>query len=333
MKLAIVGEAWGEHEAESGLPFSGPSGRVLNGVLRHAGILREDCLVTNVFNQRPPGNNIDAFCGPRSGAIEGWNFLRSGKYVRAEFEPELDRLFEELESFAPNCILALGNTPLWAICKKTGLKKYRGTPMMSHCARWKVVPSWHPSAVMRQWNLRPILIADTLKAKTEAAFPELHRPRREVWIEPTLADIERFYELHLHNCTEVSVDIETAHGTITEIGFAPSRHLALVIPFYSRSASDGNYWRTHNEELAAWQWVKLILQEKRCFGQNFMYDMDYLWRTVGITCPRQSDDTMLLHHALQPELEKGLGFLGSIYTSEPSWKFMRTDNETLKKED
>ena len=333
MRLAIIGEAWGEAEAEFQRPFCGPSGRVLNGVLRHAGIIREDCLVTNVFNLRPPGNNIDALCGPKHMGVEGWNYIRTGQYVRAEFQPELDRLFTELEEFNPHCILALGNTPLWALCKKTGIKKYRGTPLLSYCERWKVVPSWHPSAVMRQWNLRPILIADTLKAKDEATFPELRRPRREVWIEPTLADIEFFYEEHIVPAEALSVDIETAHGTITEIGFAPSHDLALVIPFYSRAEPSGNYWPSHSDEVATWRWVKRILQEKPCFGQNVLYDVDYLWRTVGITVPKLCDDTMLLHHALQPEMEKGLGFLGSVYTREPSWKFMRQDNETLKKED
>jgi hypothetical protein len=39
---------------------------------------------------------------------------------------------------------------------------------------------------------------------------------------------------------------------------------------------------------------------------------------------------MLLHHALQPESEKGLGFLGSVYTNEASWKLMRTS--TIKRD-
>ena len=36
---------------------------------------------------------------------------------------------------------------------------------------------------------------------------------------------------------------------------------------------------------------------------------------------------MLLHHALQPESEKGLAFLGSVYTNEASWKMMRQAGE------
>jgi hypothetical protein len=42
---------------------------------------------------------------------------------------------------------------------------------------------------------------------------------------------------------------------------------------------------------------------------------------------------MLLAHAMQPEMEKSLGFLGSIYTDEPAWKFMGRRGETLKAED
>jgi hypothetical protein len=60
--------------------------------------------------------------------------------------------------------------------------------------------------------------------------------------------------------------------------------------------------------------------------------MHHLWRTMGIPVPFASDDTMLLHHALQPELDKGLAFLGSIYTNEAAWKFQRK-NATAKRED
>jgi hypothetical protein len=44
------------------------------------------------------------------------------------------------------------------------------------------------------------------------------------------------------------------------------------------------------------------------------------------------DDTMLMHHALQPESNKGLGFLGSVYTDRSSWKTMRTKVLTISKE-
>ena len=42
---------------------------------------------------------------------------------------------------------------------------------------------------------------------------------------------------------------------------------------------------------------------------------------------------MLLHHSLFPELQKGLGFLGSIYTNEASWKLMRGQDDSNKKDE
>ena len=50
---------------------------------------------------------------------------------------------------------------------------------------------------------------------------------------------------------------------------------------------------------------------------------------MGLRTYGASEDTMLLHHALQPESLKSLGFLGSVYTDEGSWKGMRK-TETIK---
>ena len=56
--------------------------------------------------------------------------------------------------------------------------------------------------------------------------------------------------------------------------------------------------------------------------QNGMYDLQYLMR-MGLRVRACDEDTMLMHHAICPEMNKGLGFLGSIYTNEPAWKLMR----------
>ena len=65
--------------------------------------------------------------------------------------------------------------------------------------------------------------------------------------------------------------------------------------------------------------------------QNAQYDLTYLWQTWGVWVKNVAEDTMLLHHALQPELEKGLGFLGSAYTDVPAWKNMRKISEVARK--
>jgi hypothetical protein len=174
------------------------------------------------------------------------------------------------------------------------------------------------------------VISDLVKARRESLFPELRRPERFIHIEPSIQDIADFYEEYIRPVSTLSTDIETKQGTITEIGFAPSWDRAIVIPFYSRSAPDGNYWPTRALEIEAWRWVRRICAEHTHFGQNFSYDIQYLWTRNHIPVPEVSDDTMILHHAMYPEMEKSLGFLGSIYTDEPSWKFMRQDAEELR---
>jgi uracil-DNA glycosylase len=330
--IVFVGEAFGEHEERKGEPFVGPSGSVLRGLLAQAGIPRESVAFTNVFNFRPQGNQIDSLCtSDRKKGVPNYSYLSRGKYIRAEYAKHIAYLYAFLEKEKPNVVVALGNTPLWALTKKTGIAKWRGSPLLDHTEEWKILPTWHPAAILRQWELRPIAFMDLLKAKRESATPLLSRPKRFIHLEPTLADLDTFYTQYIEPAPFVVSDIETKGDSITEVGFAPSASRAIVVPFWHRVRH--NYWQTQEEERAAWEWVRKVFANKRTVGQNFSYDMQYLYRKMGITTPRFFGDTMLLHHSLQPEMKKSLAFLGSIYTDEPSWKFMRTDHSTMKRED
>lgn len=353
-KYVIVGEAWGREEAEALAPFVGASGKLLYAMLAQAGIPKSECFFTNVFNFQPkgtyPDNDLRNVCGPKAESIPGTPMLQRSKYVHKRFAPEVERLFREIENEAPDLIIALGATAAWALLGTSGIRKIRGAPALSERFNVKVLPTYHPTAVLREWTLRPIVIADLIKARAEGEFRELIRPQRSIWIEPAIADLERFEREHFTNATALSVDIETKGDIITCVGFAPSDAVAIVVPFYDAVRSDGNYWRSTAEELAAWEFVRrwcamtipLDIRQRMGYypelrhlpgiGQNHLYDIHRLWRSMGILL-HADDDTMLLHHALQPEMEKGLGYLASIYTDELPWKFMRTANETLKKED
>lgn len=340
--IMLIGEAWGKDEAEAQQAFVGASGRFLNAMLYQAGIARRDCYVTNVFNVKPePTNDVKNLCGPKADRVPGFPALQSGKYVRNEYAGELTRLFEEIKREDPDLIIALGATPTWALLGTSGIRKYRGTPSLLMGPALaavgrpiKVFPTYHPAAVIREHSLRPIVIADLEKAKAESEYREIRRPQREIWIEPTLADLAAFEQRFIIDSPDLSIDIETAGDQITCVGFAPTVDRAIVIPFVDPLQPDGNYWRTLADELKAWDFVRRwCAMHKRILGQNHLYDIHFLWRQYGIPMPYASDDTMLLHHALQPEMEKGLGFLGSIYTKEASWKFMRAKHETVKKED
>lgn len=319
MSIALVGEALTDKDEFGVFDPSTTVGWYLNQMLSAAGINRRDCLVTSVFNMVPKGGDVKYMCGPKAAAIPGRPPLLRGKYVRAEYANHLERLERQLDEAAPNVIVAFGPTALWALTGEMGIRAARGVTRLATSGR-KVVPTYQPGAVMRQYALRPIVIADLAKAKRQSAFPDYRPPERRIFIPECIEDILAFEREHFAAGRKTACDIETKQEQITCIGFSADPSAAIVIPFFKHSGE--NYWATKADELTVWNIVRRWLAAYPTVYQNGLYDMGYLWRVYGITAPLACDDTMLLHHALQPEMEKGLGFLASLYTDEPSWKQM-----------
>jgi uracil-DNA glycosylase len=347
-KIALIGEAYGEEEEQWKLPFIGSAGKQLDSLLEDAGIKRSECYLTNTFNFRPGtaaqspagnANDLALICGSKSDpdVARGLPSLIPGKYLKAQYLGEVDRLVAELTEVRPNVAILLGNTPCWALLGQQAISKIRGTACISSRLPWlKCIPTYHPAAVLRQYDLRHVTVLDFIKAKRESEFPELRRPVRTIHVAETLDDIREFKRLYLDSTRRKVLDIETAFEQITCIGFAPSVDRALVVPFVDIRKPNCSYWPDLEAELAAWDLVAAILGDPEDFwiGQNGLYDMGYLWRAYGIPIPGYRGDTMLLHHSLQPESEKGLGFLGSVYTNETAWKKERPRGEqTIKKDD
>lgn len=331
-RIMILGDALSEKDVEEGRPFAGASGWFLDQLLSQVGLRRDDCFLTNVFNLRPPSNMAENLCGLP--AVPGYPRMSNKKYIRAEFLPELLRLEQEIKTFQPTLILAMGSAAAWFTLSDGRVGKIRGSATIGRHGI-KVLPTYHPGAVLRDYSLRPILTADLYKAERESHFPELRRPRRFIHIEPNFADIKNFYNEFIAPSSDLSVDIETIANQITCVGLAPSATRALVIPFYDPSKAGNNYWPDLESEVQVWRWLKLLFRErKKNIGQNFIYDAGFFWRSYGIPVWGMDggDDTMLMHHAFQPELQKGLAFLGSIYTDEAPWKLERK-NDSVKKED
>ncbi len=57
-KIMFVGEAPGKSEDEKGRPFVGAAGRILDELLKKAGIERSQVFITNVVKCRPPDNRV-----------------------------------------------------------------------------------------------------------------------------------------------------------------------------------------------------------------------------------------------------------------------------------
>lgn len=332
-KIAIIGEYWDAHEVRQRTPFVGPGGYALTKILEDAGIPRIECFLTNVFNMGV-SDGIETICGSRDNGIPGRSATKPGKYVRAEFISELDRLDSELARVRPNIVVALGGISAWACFGETTINKVRGT-VGPGIGGLKTIATYSPTAVIRDWSLRPVTVLDFIKAKRESAFPEIRLPQRELWIEPTYEDMEIFYDRYLKDAHRISFDIETSRDQITCIGFSPNPNIGLVVPFTNGSGIGGSYWPTLAEEVRALEWVRRVLggpSEK--VAQNGLYDIHFLWRRYGIAVNNFEHDTMLLHHSLQPESPKGLDFLGSVYTNEASWKLMRKrGKQTIKRDE
>lgn len=334
--IVIVGEAWGEYEEQQCMPFVGPAGWELDRWLAQVGINRGDCLLTNVLNKRPPSNKIEAFCGPKAEGIPGYPSLTKG-YLRKEFVNELDRLGDEILAANPNIIIALGNTPMWALLGRTAITKFRGTTDVStHTVTgYKVLPTLHPSYIMRgNIDQRPIVISDLMKAKRESTYPEIRRPKRIIYVAETLEDIQLFRSNEISGSKSLIADIETSGTQITCIGFSPRPEVALVIPIIDPRRANRSYWPDTGTECQVWRIIRRILADEtiRKIFQNGMYDIAFLYRSYGIKVFNAGDDPMLLHHALQPESLKGLGFLGSIYCDEGPWKQMNKHRTTIKRD-
>lgn len=340
-KLAIVGEAFGEQEDLTGLPFVGQSGQELTRMLDQAGIARSECFLTNVFPIRPEGNKIESFCGKKAevgGSAYHWPPLSQGKYVFPKYLPHVQRLSVELGTVRPNLVVALGNTACWALLRATGIGSIRGACAESVPLRGeqegtfkvKVLPTYHPSAVLRNWSARPIVVADFMKASREAQFSELRRPERTVLTNPTLAEVLTWRDAMLANPPPaLGTDIETGARMIKCIGFAWSRSESIVIPFWAPGKPENgyNYWATLEEELIVREAISDVTghQDIAKLFQNSLYDIQYMLKE-GFRLRNCLHDTMLFHHSVFPELQKGLGFLGSIYTNEAAWKLMRAGN-------
>lgn len=326
-KIALIGEAYGESEEIAKKPFIGAAGQELDRQLGDAGISRDECFVTNVFNLRPMGNSIETLCAKakQPDVLRGTKPLVKGLYLKSEYAGELTRLFDELSALRPNICVLLGNTAAWALLGTGAISKIRGTCSYSPVLpTLKVLPTYHPASIFHQYENRHVAVLDLMKAKRESEFPELRRPVREIWTDPDLSDLEVFYEEYLKDAKRIALDVETAIGQVTCISFAPSIDRVIVVPFLDHRFPGSHYWKSAADEVKAWEWVRRVLNlpaEK--VGQNILYDTQYLWQAHGLPIRNLAHDTMLLHHSMHPESPKSLGFLGSIYTNEIAWKPMR----------
>lgn len=323
-QIMIVGEAPGEREVMQGQPFVGASGDELGRMLSEAGIMRNMCFITNVVRVRPPGNDIGAFIAQRKKDITGSHVQVGGKFVMPCVRDGIQLLKREIEMCRPNVIIAVGNVALWALTGQEGIVSWRGSVM--ECTldtaldyHPKVIPTYHPSAILRQWNWRPIAVHDLRRVKRQSTSRDITRPRYDFIIRPSYEDtMAVLYQLYSQLDVregKLAVDIETRAGHIACLGIAWSSTEAICIPFMCVDKPEG-YWREDEEANIIFALYQ-ILTHKNCHvvGQNFLYDAQYILRWFHFI-PNVKRDTMLAQHSMFGNLPKGLDYLSSLYCED-----------------
>jgi uracil-DNA glycosylase len=137
--LIFVAEAPGQKEDETGRPFVGRAGKLLDNMIKSMGVSREDVYILNICKCRPPGN--------RTPSTEEVNSC-------------IPYMIRQIEIIQPNVIIALGNTALGGLTLS-------GSGITKRCENWecfyskelytsgiKLMPCYHPAAILRNSKLK-----------------------------------------------------------------------------------------------------------------------------------------------------------------------------------
>lgn len=316
-RIAVIGEAPGEHEENQHVPFVGPSGGYLNAKLRDAGIDRNRVFVGNVCQVRPPGNKIEAF-----------------PWTSDEIQNGLRQLTTDLESFNPHICVLLGNTPLRAARGESKISKLRGSLFRSTLPgpflNRKCVASLHPAFVLREFSGNPLLGFDLQRARQEGESSDLVLPQREL-----LTNLTPSHMCHLMDTwpagLRCSVDIEGGlpADKVNESVKKDSkkrRHIGWRCVALSASPTKAfaiAWWKFSDEEHARLlqSFARLMYRmDVPKVLQNSLYDCFVMGFGYGIPIRNVAEDTMLKGWEIYSELPKGLGTQASIWTREPYWK-------------
>jgi len=297
-KLAVIGEAPGAYEAGRGIPFTGPSGRLLDQVLAHHGYPREDVMVTNVCLCRPTDN-----ADPPKSAIEACS----------------PRLRAELADSGVEKILAVGGTAASTLIdpkKKISTLRIGPPKPYIHNPQVQVVATWHPAYCLRSPDSFPSLVSDTgkLRGQTYAKKWEPAKCHIVDIKESALTGVQRLWSVP----GPLVIDIETGIDKDDQFEHADQHDLLCigisyavgrVIIFGTQALRDVEV----QENLGA------LLASKKVVGHNIKSDLAGLYPIFGKI--EAAGDTMLQSYARdeRPGLH-ALEKLGIEVLGTPAWK-------------
>ena len=249
-KIAFVFEYPTNKEAIANTILQGGTGKVFAELCQIAGINLDDCLLTHTIQLKAHQNTAQHFFHKRNAykrlcKTQDWRSpyppTKEG-YLKQEYEQDIQRLHKEIEEANPNIIIAMGSLSLWAV---TGLDKvgtYRGATLHTSLlsSPYKVLATYSPVAVVKNFKWRPHVASDLIKAKTESLSKKLEHTEREIWIEPTLSDLDTFYNKYISKAKVVRQQI--ASDTGVDIGVIKQIMIAMIY------GADITQYHTYNED-------------------------------------------------------------------------------------
>lgn len=144
--VVFVGEAPGHREDETGRPFVGSAGKLIDKLLTVAGLNRGKVFISNVVRCRPPGNR---------------------RPKRSEVEACSGHLESLLSIIKPKVIAPMGNSAIEYVFDRFGLSKavigcVHGKPrwVFASWGRIMIFPLYHPAAAIYNRRLLDVLEAD-----------------------------------------------------------------------------------------------------------------------------------------------------------------------------
>lgn len=288
--FVIVGESAGAIEIHKGLPFQGPSGRLLKEVLVRNGFCRE---VTTIVEGKEVTEYIwdQGFPEPfYTNAISCMPRQKDPEKMAAACIRCRTRLMSELEAYPRKLILALGNGAMWSTTGNFDGKitRERGKLFKSQFAEVGVLATLHPSYMLRgsgnfkQWDAdfqyaKSLLLKGTEAQKKPTAI--------EYEVATSIYDV--LWLIHklksLEPGTLVAADIETMgfsflDDKILELGLQFESKKSYIIP---NELIDKRLF----ENLLSWYW------------HNGKFDVKFLW-VLKCLQARVDGDTMLLSYTL-----------------------------------
>lgn len=148
-KVMLIGEAPGATEDETGRPFVGRAGQLLDLMLKSAGFKREDVFIANIVKCRPPNNRLP---------------------FPDEVEACVPHLKAQISMIRPRIIVLLGALSSQTLVSK-GIRVTRDRGKWFEKDGISYLVTYHPAAVLRDENNKKKPLWDdfqSLKARYEA---------------------------------------------------------------------------------------------------------------------------------------------------------------------